>query len=87
MSPKKEFLRDARSVKRHQNLVDDEHTRQFLMTAFNEYSWQLPGFESPLQSQDANSRRKGAKEFIEVFLNLSRQPKTPHPDNTALEKD
>jgi hypothetical protein len=87
MTPKQEFLRDVRAVKRHQNLVDDENTRQFLLAAYNEYTWQLPGFEAPLQSQDANSRRKGAKEFIEVFLNLSRKPTTPHPDNTQLEKE
>lgn len=87
MSPKQEFLRNAKRVKRHQNLVDDEDTRTFLLDAFNEYAFSLPGFESPLQSQDANSRRKGAREFIDVFMNLSRHSKEISPDKTALEPD
>lgn len=87
MTPKQLFQTDLKATARHARLADDIETEKFLTTAFAEYAYTLPGGNTPQHAWDANSRRQGAKEFIQVFLSLSKSPQEPKPDMSALQPE
>lgn len=75
IEPRKRFLADENSRRRHADLFGSSEMQDWITTAYAEYCFNLPGSRGAVEAMDANSRREGAREFISVLMNLSNQLK------------
>jgi len=74
-SPKAQFLKDDLAVRRHADIVANPEFQEWLQIAYAEYCVRLPPSRGAQEGMDANSRRTGGLELIDLFLNLSNQTK------------
>jgi hypothetical protein len=78
LSPKARFLQDSVAAKRHADIFGNPEVQNWMQIAFAEYCNRLPPSRGSLEALDANSRREGAREYVELLLSLSSQL-TPRP--------
>ena len=69
-TPKAQFLRNEKAAEALRNLTESVGFQDALQAAFAEYCWHLPGGNNPAQAWDSNSRRQGAREFIDILMGL-----------------
>jgi len=87
LNPKRDFMGQPDLVERHRKLIDDPETRHLIEIAFAEYTLNLPAGDNPAKAWDANSRRQGAAEFIQLFLTFSDPVKQRNKPLEELEYD
>jgi hypothetical protein len=84
-SPKEQFLADKPKADKVRQMLDDADLKAALLAAFNQYCWTLPGSDNPQNGWNANCRRTGAKEFMEILDGMPNQPKPKTPITGSLE--
>lgn len=77
-SPKQQLHRKAPVRQKISDAISDPWVEEALAIAFGEYCFRLYG-DSPAAN---DMKRQGAKEFMDVFLNLATEVKTPTPSLT-----
>lgn len=87
MSPKQQLLANPEAVKRHADLVARLDVHQFLDIAMLEYT-NTQADRAEHKPDAAAYRIQGAREFILIFLALSKQnTTTTRTDNLNLPKE
>lgn len=74
-SPKKRFIANKDAAAAHDNFVRTGPVIASLETALLEMIYLQPSSDNPSKAWDAHSRLEGAKQFIRIWQNLSREPK------------
>lgn len=80
MSPRELLKLDINLLKAFRALREDGKLITMVERAFAIYTWELPPSEDPRTSWNANCKRQGAKEFIELLFSLGNPtPKAKAP--------
>lgn len=86
LTPKTRFQKKANLAKKHLDWCAQDDTHEILEAALAHFTTTMAVSTSPNQSLDYHQRLVGAKEFINVLLNLAEpheQPKPRRGDNLA----
>jgi hypothetical protein len=78
MNLKTLYRSNKEGLKAHRDITDSAEYKQMVASCFAVYCSQLPGGDSPAKAWDANSRRQGAWEFINLLEDIAQQEK-PQP--------
>jgi hypothetical protein len=83
IQPRKKFQQDSEAMRRHADIFGSTEMQLWLMVAWSEYCLMLPSSQGAMDSVDNNSKRCGAREFMETLMSLSSQtkPHVPLSDN------
>ena len=71
MTPKSLYLGATGNTERHRKLFKTEEVEFCLAQVFAEYCWHLPMSTDGATALQANSKRQGAKEFIDLLLTIA----------------